>query len=135
LALLLNRTNDTHLTLVSPPNVPLPAELQDHLRRAGVTIEEDGDLMRVVPQVDVLYVTRVQRERFSSAEEYDAARGKYVVDQEVMESLNPHAIVMHPLPRVDEISRGVDQDPRSVYFREAHNGVFVRMALLEWVLG
>jgi aspartate carbamoyltransferase catalytic subunit len=134
LALILAQTRDTTVTLVAPENVPLPRELVDRLQASGTRVSEEGDLMKVVPDVDVLYVTRVQRERFDSQAEYDAARGRYIVDQAVMDALNPEAVVMHPLPRVDEISRQIDQDPRSVYFREAHNGVFIRMALLDWVL-
>lgn len=135
LALLLAQTRGTELTLVSPPNVRLPETVRETLSAAGIAVRDEADLMAVVPRVDVLYVTRVQRERFRSAEDYAEARGRYVIDEAVMAALNPRAILMHPLPRVDEISPRVDHDPRSVYFREAHNGVYVRMALLDWLLG
>ncbi|HET7037036.1 MAG TPA: aspartate carbamoyltransferase [Thermomicrobiaceae bacterium] len=135
LALLLTQTRGTELTLVSPPNVRLPESVRETLTSAGVSLRDEPNLMQVVPRVDVLYVTRVQRERFRSAEDYAEARGRYVIDEAVMAALNPAAILMHPLPRVDEISPRVDHDPRSVYFREAHNGVYVRMALLDWLLG
>jgi aspartate carbamoyltransferase catalytic subunit len=77
----------------------------------------------------------VQKERFASPGEYEAVRGQYVIDGAAMQRLNPSAILLHPLPRVDEITTEVDADPRAAYFRQAHNGVFIRMALLEYVLG
>jgi len=89
----------------------------------------------VLPDVDVVYQTRVQKERFASEDEYRAAKGTYILDRSMYDRLNPNAVVMHPLPRVDEITTEVDSDPRSAYFRQARNGVFVRMALLNLVLG
>jgi aspartate carbamoyltransferase catalytic subunit len=91
--------------------------------------------MKVVPEVDVVYQTRIQRERFGDrTADYEKARGKYIIDKKVMSALSDDAIVMHPLPRVDEIDPVVDRDPRAAYFRQAHNGVFIRMALLRMVL-
>ena len=90
--------------------------------------------MSVLPDVDVVYQTRIQHERFDSEADYEAARGKYVIDAAAMEALSPKAIVMHPLPRVDEIDPRVDSDPRAAYFRQALNGVYVRMAILDWLL-
>lgn len=82
--------------------------------------------------MDVLYQTRIQKERFQDRpEDYEKAKGKYIVDRELMSLLHPHAFVMHPLPRVDEISPEVDDDPRAAYFRQARNGLFLRMALLK----
>jgi aspartate carbamoyltransferase catalytic subunit len=89
----------------------------------------------VLPHVDVVYQTRVQKERFPTPGEYEAVRGQYVIDAESMGLLAPGAIVLHPLPRVDEITTDVDSDPRAAYFRQAHNGVYIRMALLEHVFG
>jgi aspartate carbamoyltransferase catalytic subunit len=88
----------------------------------------------VLPDVDVVYQTRIQRERFATPGEYEASRGVYVIDEAAMARLNPNAIVMHPLPRVDEISPAVDDDPRAAYFRQARNGVYLRMALLTTLL-
>jgi len=85
--------------------------------------------------VDVLYQTRIQKERFEDASEFDRARGDTRIDARVMSLLPAHAIVMHPLPRVDEIDPEVDADPRAAYFRQARNGVAIRMALLEMLLG
>ena len=78
-----------------------------------------------------MYQTRIQRERFATEAEYEASRGVYVLDQAAFDRLKPDAIVLHPLPRVDEIAPEVDDDPRAAYFRQAHNGVYIRMALLE----
>ena len=84
--------------------------------------------------VDVVYQTRIQKERFPDDASYQAVRGVYVVDQDTMARLSPYAIVMHPLPRVDEIDPAIDSDPRAAYFRQARNGVQIRMALLDMVV-
>ena len=135
LARLLRQTEGTELIFVSPPSIPMGDDIRAELDQAGVPFRDEPDLDAVLPNVDVVYQTRVQKERFTTREEYEAARGQYVIDAEAMRRLNPDAILLHPLPRVDEISVDVDTDPRAAYFRQAHNGVFVRMALLEHVLG
>jgi aspartate carbamoyltransferase catalytic subunit len=135
LARLLRQTEGTELIFVSPPAIPMGDDIRAELDQAGVPFRDAPDLDAVLPNVDVVYQTRVQKERFTTREEYEAARGQYVIDAEAMRRLNPDAILLHPLPRVDEISVDVDTDPRAAYFRQAHNGVFVRMALLEHVLG
>jgi len=88
-----------------------------------------------LPNTDVLYVTRVQKERFASEEEYESVKGSYVISPEVMKSARQNMIVMHPLPRVGEISMDFDSDPRAAYFRQMEYGLYVRMALLAMVLG
>jgi aspartate carbamoyltransferase catalytic subunit len=135
LARLLRQTENTELVFVSPPEVPMGPDIRSELERARVPFRDEPDLDTVLPEVDVVYQTRVQKERFTTAEEYEAARGQYVIDADAMRRLNPDAILLHPLPRVGEITVDVDADPRAAYFRQAHNGVFVRMALLEHVLG
>ncbi|MCC7022088.1 MAG: aspartate carbamoyltransferase [Thermomicrobiales bacterium] len=134
LARLLRLTEGTELVFVSPPAVPMGADIRAELAEAGVPFRDDPDLDAVLPNVDVVYQTRVQKERFASTEEYESAKGQYVTDAEAMRRLNPGAILMHPLPRVDEITTAVDADPRAAYFRQAHNGVFIRMALLNELL-
>ena len=135
LARLLRETAGTELIFVTPPAVPMGNDIRAELERASVPFRDEPDLNAVLPEVDVVYQTRVQKERFTTVEEYEAARGQYVIDGEAMRRLNPDAILLHPLPRVDEITVDVDADPRAAYFRQAHNGVFVRMALLQHVLG
>ncbi len=134
LARLLRLTQGTELFFVSPPAVPMGDDVRAELAAARVPFRDEPDLAAVLPHVDVVYQTRIQRERFATPEEYEAARGVYVVDRPAMARLNPNAVVLHPLPRVDEIAPEVDADPRAAYFRQAHNGVFIRMALLSLVL-
>jgi aspartate carbamoyltransferase catalytic subunit len=109
-------------------------DVRSTLDRHGVRYRDESDLSRVLPEVDVVYQTRVQRERFATPEEYTAARGIYIITPESLELMRPQAVILHPLPRVDEIAPEVDADPRAAYFRQAHGGVLVRMALLEQLL-
>src|SRR5260221_14729270 len=101
----------------------------------GATNQRTGVLLDTAGDFDVLYQTRVQKERFEDPGEFDRARGETRIGPAVMDVLPRHAIVMHPLPRVDEIDHAVDADPRAAYFRQARNGVTIRMALLEMLLG
>ncbi len=89
----------------------------------------------MIGEADVLYVTRVQKERFDDMAQYERLKDQYVVDEELMTQAKERMIVMHPLPRVNEISYGVDEDPRAAYFRQMRNGMYIRMALLAAVLG
>ncbi len=88
----------------------------------------------MIEQADVAYITRVQSERFASKEEYDAVKDVYVIDAEVADRLKPEAIIMHALPRVNEISPEVDVNARAAYFRQAKNSLYIRMALLKYLL-
>ena len=136
LAYLLTKYEDVKLYFVAPEMVRMRDDIKGYLTEHGVVFEEEDDLMSVMSKVDVVYQTRIQRERFGDRiEDYERARGKYIIDVETMSALSENAIVMHPLPRVDEIDQAVDTDPRAAYFRQAHNGVFIRMALLQMVLG
>ena len=110
-------------------------DIKDELDEKGVKWEESEDLLGVASEVDVLYQTRIQKERFGDRlDEYEACRGIYNIDTAVMDALRKDAIVMHPLPRLDEITTEVDADPRAAYFRQARNGLYVRMALLKVLL-
>jgi aspartate carbamoyltransferase catalytic subunit len=135
LARLVRLTNGTELVFVSPPAVPMGDDIRAELDEVGIPYRDEPDLDAVLPNVDVVYQTRVQKERFAKEADYETAKGRYVIDAAAMRRLNPEAVLLHPLPRVDEITTEVDADPRAAYFRQAHNGVFVRMALLEHVLG
>ncbi len=135
LAYLLAKYDDVTLYFVAPDVVRMKEDIKDYLRRHRVRFQEEKDLLDVSRKVDVIYQTRIQRERFGDRiEDYEQARGRYVVDMQVMEALSEQARVMHPLPRVDEIAPEVDPDPRAAYFRQAHNGLYIRMALLRMVL-
>ncbi len=134
LALLFTRTQDTELIFVSPSATPMGPDVRAALDLHGVRYRDETDLTRVLPEVDVVYQTRIQRERFATPDEYEAARGIYLITTESLSLLPPQAVILHPLPRVDEIAAEVDSDPRAAYFRQAHGGVHVRMALLDQLL-
>lgn len=134
LAYLLSKYRDIEVWFVAPPQVAMRDDIKQHLDEHDVRWHETEDLDAVLPQVDVVYQTRIQKERFDDEASYRAVKGIYVIDTASMARLRPEAIVMHPLPRLDEIDPAVDSDPRAAYFRQARNGVQVRMALLDGVL-
>jgi aspartate carbamoyltransferase catalytic subunit len=134
LAYLLSKFKDIKLWFVAPPQVGMRADLKAHLDEHKVPWVETEDLESVLPQVDVVYQTRIQKERFADPEAYQALKGIYRIDKHAMSLMRKYAILMHPLPRVDEISTEVDDDPRSAYFRQARNGLHIRMALLDRLL-
>ena len=135
LAYLSTKYEDVKLYFVAPDMVRMKDDIKVYLAEHGVAFVEEEDLMKVMADVDVVYQTRIQRERFGDRiADYEAVRGKYIIDPAAMAMLSDDAIVMHPLPRVDEIDPAVDKDPRAAYFRQAHNGVYIRMALLQMVL-
>jgi carbamoyl-phosphate synthase/aspartate carbamoyltransferase/dihydroorotase/carbamoyl-phosphate synthase/aspartate carbamoyltransferase len=127
--------HDVELSFVSPEILRLPLDIMNEARAAGRPVHETYSIADVIGDVDVLYVTRVQKERFTDLDQYQEARGFYVLDPELMERARTDMIVLHPLPRVGEIDPAVDSDPRAAYFRQVENGMFVRMALLAMVLG
>jgi aspartate carbamoyltransferase catalytic subunit len=122
------------VSLVAPRALRLPKRYTDYLREKKVNFSEVADIGAVAPSLDVVYVTRIQKERFSSAKEYERLKGSYTIDKRILAKFKKKAIVMHPLPRVGEIAREVDADPRAAYFRQAKNGLYIRMALLEMLL-
>ena len=134
LALLLRETTGAEITFVNPPTAPMGDDIRAALDAAGVVHREEPNLDAVLGDVDVVYQTRIQKERFESAADYEAAKGAYVIDRSSMDAMRSESILLHPLPRVDEIATDVDSDPRAAYFRQAHNGVFIRMALLDLVI-
>ncbi|MBA3274396.1 MAG: aspartate carbamoyltransferase [Chloroflexia bacterium] len=134
LALMFRLTRNVELLFVSPDAVPMGEDIRRALDASGVRYRDEPDLGMALRVADVVYQTRIQRERFVTEAEFQAAQGIYVIDDASMRLLGPKAIVMHPLPRVNEIRPEVDQDPRAAYFRQAQNGVFIRMALLYQLL-
>ncbi len=134
LTYLLSKFKDIKVWFVAPPQVAMREDLKAHLDEHHVPWIETQDLNAVLPEVDVVYMTRIQKERFPDPELYDAVKGVYRIDKDEMALMRKYAILMHPLPRVDEISPDVDADPRSAYFRQARNGLHVRMALLDRLL-
>ena len=123
------------LNYVAPEILRMPSEIMDEVAEKNIPQAEYLSLEEVLPETDVLYVTRVQKERFEDPAEYEKVKGAYVIDPTVMKPAKQDMIVMHPLPRVTEISMDFDGDPRAAYFRQMEYGLYVRMALLAIVLG
>ena len=135
LAYLLSKFKDIRMYFVAPPLLKMKEDILEHLREHGIWFSEEMTLDRVLPEVDVVYQTRVQKERFGDRiADYESCRGIYILNQASLQSMKPDAIIMHPLPRLAEITMEVDQDRRAAYFRQAQNGLFVRMALLKTLL-
>ena len=126
---------DCKMIFVAPEQLQMPAEITARLREHGVTVEETTDLEKALAEADVFYMTRIQQERFADPAEYEALKGSYVLTRPMIERVNPKVTVLHPLPRVDEISTDVDEMSGAAYFRQVKNGVFVRMALIALVMG
>jgi aspartate carbamoyltransferase catalytic subunit len=123
------------LNYVSPGILRMPPEIIGELNEKGVIQAEFDNLEAILPETDVLYVTRVQKERFLEQDEYEMVKNAFVITAETMTQAKERMILMHPLPRVGEISMEVDDDPRAAYFRQMEYGLYVRMALLAMVLG
>jgi len=135
LAYLLSKFRDIKMYFVAPEVLKMKEDILSHLREHNVWFAEEPVLAKVLPDVDVVYQTRIQKERFGDRiADYENCRGIYIINEECLALMRPKAIIMHPLPRLDEITMAVDRDPRAAYFRQAQNGLYVRMALLSLVL-
>ena len=126
---------DVTLRFVSPEILRLPLVVMNEVIDAGIPVRETHDVADVIENADVLYVTRVQKERFVDMAQYEAVKDQHEITIELMAHAKERMVVMHPLPRVGEIHYAVDHDPRAAYFRQVRNGMFIRMALLAAVLG
>ena len=124
------RYSNINFIFISPEELKIPEYIIEMLREKGIPFQEVTQLEDVMPQLDILYMTRVQRERFFNEEDYVRLKDFYILNKEKMELAKDDMIILHPLPRVNEISVEVDDDPRAVYFRQVQYGVYVRMALL-----
>ncbi len=123
------------LTLVAPETLQMPQDIVDRLRTKGCSPKRTSDLEDAIAEADVLYVTRIQKERFPDPAEYQKVAGTYRIDNSILRSAKSDMIVMHPLPRVNEIATEVDKTPHARYFQQAFNGVPVRMAILCAIMG
>ncbi len=123
------------ITLVSPPSLRMPEPIRADLESKGMKLRETSDLNQVINEVDVLYMTRIQRERFPDVEEYAKVARSYRVTPESLCEVRENLIIMHPLPRVDEIAPDVDATAHAMYFKQSFYGVPVRMALLKMLIG
>jgi aspartate carbamoyltransferase len=123
------------LILVSPPQLVTQREVMEEAHKRGMDISETDDLRASLQEADVVYIFRIQKERFESPEEYEKVKGSYNLDRAMLEETGRKITVMHPMPRIDEMSYDIDDYPGACYFRQSFNGVLVRMALLALLLG
>ena len=135
LAYLLSRYRDVELWFVAPAVSQMHEDIKAYLDRQGVRWHEAAELEPVLPQVDCVYMTRIQKERFLDVREFEQANNMFRLTLENVQMMRKDAIVLHPLPRVTEIDPAVDDDPRAQYFQQARNGLWVRMAVILYCLG
>ncbi len=121
---------DNRFVMISTRELAMPSYIKDIIRAHGCSFTEVTSLEEAMPELDMLYMTRIQRERFASEEDYLAQKDTYILTPQKMKLARPDMIVLHPLPRVDEITVSVDDDPRALYFKQARYGMYVRMALI-----
>lgn len=126
----ISRYENVSFVLISPPELKVPEYIIDHLNEKQIPYKEVQSLDEAMPELDILYMTRVQRERFFNEEDYIRMKDFYILNNDKMALAKDDMIVMHPLPRVNEIAVEVDDDPRAVYFKQAQYGMYIRMALI-----
>ncbi len=126
---------NTTFHLVSPVELKLPSSVKMHIKEKNLTYHQYTDMEEVIPQADILYMTRIQKERFSDPLEYERIKNSYILEKEMLHTTKDNFRILHPMPRVNEININVDSDPRAYYFQQALNGVYVRQALLALILG
>lgn len=132
----LARYENVNMVLISPDELKIPGYVRDEiLIKNNITFKETRDLDEVMPELDILYMTRVQRERFFNEEDYVRLKDSYILTMDKLRTAKEDLTIMHPLPRVNEISVEVDDDPRACYFKQVLNGKYIRMALILYMLG
>ena len=132
----LSRYTGIKIVLISPEELKLPSYVKSEaLKKNNIPYEQTTDLEAVMPELDILYMTRVQRERFFNEEDYLRLKDSYILTPEKLRNAKKDLCILHPLPRVNEISVAVDDDPRACYFKQVRNGRFIRMALILKLLG
>lgn len=135
LTIALTMFKNTTFHLVSPEELKLPSSVKQYIKNANLDYYQYTDINEVIDKVDVLYMTRIQKERFSDPMEYERVKNSYVLENSMLAYSKPNLKILHPLPRVNEINEDVDNNPKAYYFQQAQNGVFVRQALLASILG
>ncbi|EBU9957550.1 aspartate carbamoyltransferase, partial [Salmonella enterica subsp. enterica serovar Tamberma] len=133
LAKAMSRYAGIKFVFISPDELKMPQSVKDSIE--GTEYVETDDLVAAMPGLDILYMTRIQRERFEDRAEYERLKDSYILDMEKMGAAKEDMMVLHPLPRVNEIATEVDSDPRAKYFEQAQYGMYVRMALIMKMLG
>ena len=126
----LSRYSNIRFVFISPNELKIPSYIKENLNNTGISFEETTDLQNVMPNLDILYMTRVQRERFFNEEEYLRLKDSYILTPDKLENAKADLSILHPLPRVNEISVAIDNDPRACYFEQVLNGKYMRMALI-----
>ncbi|MEI8049446.1 MAG: aspartate carbamoyltransferase [Bacteroidota bacterium] len=121
--------------LVSPEELKLPSASKMHIKNSNLAYHQYTELADVIPIADIIYMTRIQKERFSDPLDYEKVKNSYVLDRAMLHNCKPNMKILHPLPRVNEISEDVDETPQAFYFKQAENGVYVRQALLAAIAG
>lgn len=125
----------TTFHLVSPEELKLPSSVKRYIKEANLEYHQYTELDEVIPKVDILYMTRIQQERFADPLDYERVKNAYILRNKMLEGSKKNLRVLHPLPRVNEITQDVDSNPKAYYFQQAQNGVYVRQALLTTILG
>jgi aspartate carbamoyltransferase catalytic subunit len=136
LCYLLGKFSGIEIIFVSPENLKMGEDIKEYLRRHKINFREENDLNKILPEVDIIYMTRIQKERIS-IEDYEKAKGKFIINEANLSLIKENARVMHPLPHVEEIDLPIrieNKDARVAYFRQAENGLYIRMALLSYLL-
>ena len=135
LLILLSKYKNINFYLVSPNQLKIPKKYIEILKNKGLKIKETNNMDKVLLEADVLYVTRIQKERFDKESDYEKLKNSFILDKKLLERAKADMIIMHPLPRVNEVSVDVDNDSRAKYFEQVENGLYIRMALFALVLG
>ncbi len=126
---------NTKFTFVAPPELQMPDEYKLFLKEKGLPFEEKREIDEAIDKADIVYMTRVQRERFTDPMEYERVKNIYVLHNSMLENTKPNMRILHPLPRVNEIATDVDSNPKAYYFNQTENGVYTRMAIISYLLG
>ena len=126
---------NTTFHLISPDSLKLPSSVKMHIKKSNLTYYQYTEIQEAIDKVDILYMTRVQRERFLDIQDYEKVKNSYILDKSMLKKVKPNMKVLHPLPRVNEIATNVDSMPQAYYFQQAQNGVYVRQALIAAILG
>ncbi len=135
LVIAMSMFKNTRFHLVSPEELKLPRAVKEFILSSGLTYEQYTDINAVIEKVDILYMTRIQAERFADPIEYEKVKNSYILENSMLENSKDNLRILHPLPRVNEINEDVDTNDKAYYFQQAQNGVFVRQALLASILG
>lgn len=126
---------NARFTFVAPEELRMPKEYKLYLEERGLQYTETADIMQYIDEADIVYMTRVQRERFSDIMEYERVKNAYILRNAMLEHTRPNMRILHPLPRVNEIETAVDANPKAYYFQQTQNGVYTRMAIISYLLG